>query len=280
MKHKAVYFFLLPGIIFISAFALLPMLQIVYYSLIDYTLMGSKDFNSFANYKQIFGDEKFWYVLLNSFLYLLVTPILIVLSLLLALLLRENKRISVILRSVYFLPVVTPLVIAGIIWRWIFAEETGLMNFILSFAGIDNVQWLSSFPQNMISVMIVTVWRGAGYYMMIFLAGLAVLPKELEEAAELDGAGYFQKIFMIILPQLKYVVTLVFVVSAASALKIFTELYVMIPGSPLDNKTIVYYLFKEAFERFDFGVSAAAGVILFIITLGFSYTNIKLMERS
>lgn len=279
MKNKAVYFFLLPGIIFLVIFALLPMIQIFYFSLIDFTLIGSRSYNAFGNYIKLFEDERFWHVFLNSFLYLAVTPLLIIVSLLLALLLRENKKISIILRSVYFLPVVTPLVIAGIIWRWIFAEDTGLMNYLLSIINISNIQWLSSFPENMISVFIVTIWRGAGYYMMIFLAGLAVLPKEIEEAAEIDGAGYIGKVIYIIIPQLKYVISLVFVVSAASALKIFTELYVMIPGAPMDNKTIVYYLFSEAFERFDFGVSSAAGVILFLITLGFSVANIKLMEH-
>jgi putative chitobiose transport system permease protein len=115
---------------------------------------------------------------------------------------------------------------------------------------------------------------------MLFLAGLAIIPKELEEAATLDGANKFQQAIHIIIPQLKPTLILVFVISSAAAIKIFTELYIMIPGAPMSNKTLVYFLFKEAFEKFDFGYSSAVGIVLFIITLGFSYTNVRLMEKN
>jgi putative chitobiose transport system permease protein len=127
--------------------------------------------------------------------------------------------------------------------------------------------------------MIVTVWRGFGYYMMIFLAGLAVIPKELEEASRIDGANRFQRVFHIIIPMLKPTLILIFVLSSTAAIKIFTELYIMIPGTPDSNKTLVYFMYKQAFENFDFGYGSAAGVIIFILTMGFSYINIKLMEE-
>lgn len=280
MSSKAtVYLFLLPAIIFLGLFALLPMAQIACYSFFEHNMITEKSFVGLDNYAELLSDENFWKVLLNSFLYLLVTPALIVISLTLAIAIREVTRLNNFFRTLYFLPVITPLVIAGIIWRWIFTEDTGLFNYLLSLFGISKVKWLSEYPQNMLSVMIVTVWRGFGYYLMIFLAGLALVSKELEEAAVLDGASKMQRVFHILLPQLKPSITLVFVISSASALKIFTELYIMIPGSPMSNKTLVYYLFTEAFVRFNFGYGSAAGVVLFLLTLGFSYANVKLTTR-
>lgn len=277
MNNKApAYLFLFPAFLFLGMFALLPMAQIAYYSFFENNLITPEVFVGLDNYAELVSDQNFWSVLLNSFIYLLVTPVLIIISLTLAIAVREETRMNNFFRTLYFLPVITPLVIAGIMWRWIFTEDTGLLNYLLSLLGIGKVSWLSESPQNMFSVMILTVWRGFGYYMMIFLAGLALVSRELEEAAELDGASRLQKVFHIILPQLKPSITLVFVISSASALKIFTELYIMIPGSPMANKTLVYYLFTEAFERFNFGYSSAAGVLLFILTLGFSYANVKI----
>ncbi len=275
-KNNRIYFFLFPAFVFLGLFALLPMAQIFYYSFFENNLITENIFVGFDNYTELISDANFWQVLLNSFIYLAVTPVLIIISLTLAIAVREETRFNRFFRTVYFLPVITPLVIAGIIWRWIFAEDTGLLNYLLSVTGIENVKWLSASPQNMFSVMILTVWRGFGYYLLIFLAGLALVSKELEEAAELDGATKFQRSWYILLPQLKPSIILVFVISSASALKIFTELYIMIPGSPMSNKTLVYYLFTEAFERFNFGYSSAAGVVLFVITLAFSYANVKL----
>ena len=217
--------------------------------------------------------------LLNSFLYILATPVLIIISLTLALSLRDAGRKNSFLRSIYFFPVITPIVIAGIIWRWILSEDYGLMNYILSLVGVDKLRWLSVYPVNLLSVILLTVWRGFGYFMMIFLAGLMIIPRELEESAMLDGAGKFKQVIHIIIPQLKPVITFVFVISSSAAIKIFTEIYILIPGTPMNNKSLVSFLFREAFERFEFGLSSAAGVILFIISLAFAYMNIRLMEK-
>lgn len=280
MKNKTAYIFLTPAILFLLAFAVIPVVQVFYFSFTSYNIFEEAVFNGFDNYIRLFNDSRFLYALLNSFLFVLVTPVIIFISLSLALILRENSNTNKIIRSLFFLPVITPIVIAGIFWRWIFTEDTGIMNYILSMFGFSPVQWLTGYPQNLFSVMILTVWRGFGYYMMIFLAALTVLPKEVEEAAEIDGAGRLQKIFYIIIPSIKNTLVLVFVLSGAAAVKIFTELYIMIPGAPASNKTLVYYMYKHAFERFDFGYGSAAGIIIFLLTMGFSYMNIKLLEGS
>ena len=279
MKSKAVYWFLLPAFLMLIFFAFFPALQVFYYSFLDYNVFNGNTFIGLQNYSKLFSDPNFWDAFKNSLIFLIVTPVLMILSLMLALMIREKSGTSSFFRSLFFLPVVTPIVIAGIIWRWIFAEDTGLMNYLLSLASIPQVPWLTNYPVNLGSIMILTIWRGFGYYMMIFLAGLAIIPKELEEASRLDGANKLQQIHHIIIPELKPTLLLIFVISSTNAIKIFTELYIMIPGTPASNKTLVYYLYKHAFERFDFGFDSAAGVIIFILTLGFSIINVKLLDK-
>lgn len=280
MKNNKAFLFFLPAFIFLLLFSLIPMFQIFYYSFLEYNLAEEGKFIGINNYLKLFSDDNFWATFVNSLLYIFVTPVLIIISLSAALLVRNLNSLGKIFRSIYFFPVITPLVIAGIIWRWLFAEDFGLINYLLSLFNINKINWLSEYPTNMISIMILTVWRGFGYYMMIFLAGLALIPKEIEESAKIDGANIFQQVFHIIIPQLKPTIIFVFVVSSAAAVKIFTEIYIMIPGAPMHNKTLVSFLFREAFERFNFGYSSAIGVLLFIITLGFSFINIRLMEKN
>jgi putative chitobiose transport system permease protein len=279
MKSLKAYLFLFPALLFISFFILIPVLQVIYYSFLDYNFFGESSFTGFNNYSALWNDPDFWSALINSLIFLIVTPVMMILSLLLALAVREQNRKSRFFRTVFFIPVITPVVIAGIIWRWIFAEDTGLMNYLISLFSFSPISWLTNYPVNLVSVMIVTIWRGLGYYMMLFLAGLAVIPPETEEAGLLDGASPLQQIFYIIIPMLKPVITLIFVISSASAIRIFTELYIMIPGTSASNKTLVYYMFTQAFEYFDFGTGSAAGVIVFLLTVSFSYINIRYMER-
>lgn len=278
MKSRYAYLFLLPAILFLTVFYLIPSIQVFYFSLLNFNVFGAKSFAGLNNYSRLLSDSNFWYAVLNSGLFTLVTPVLMFISLLLALVVRENSTKNKFLRAIFFMPVVTPIVIVGIIWRYIFSEDAGLMNFLLSIFSFSPIPWLTEYPPNLLSIMIVTIWRGFGYYMMIFLAGLAVIPKELEEASIIDGANRTQRLFHIIVPMLKPTLILVFVLSATAAIKIFTELYIMIPGTPDSNKTLVYFMYKQAFENFDFGYGSAAGIIIFLLTIAFSYINIKLME--
>jgi len=278
MRGHAAYLFLLPAALFLGLFALVPTAQIVWYSLQHYSIFRPGAFAGAANYLRLAADPVFWSTFVNSLLMVLVTPVLMVLSLALALLVRDLGRGSKFFRAALFLPVVTPVVIAGIVWRWIFAEDNGLMNHLLALAGLPFVPWLTVYPVNLAAVMIVTLWRGVGYYMMIFLAGLAAIPREVEEAGTIDGAGPLQQAVHILVPMLRPTLTLVFVVSATAAVRTFTEVYVLIPGAPASNKTLVSHLYLQAFERFDFGAGSAVAVVVLLLTLAFSYVNVRLME--
>jgi len=280
MKRYVPYLFLAPAVGLLLFFVAVPMGQICYYSFLRYSFFHEHSFAGLENYRRLFADAAFWRTLMNSFVYVLVTPVLMALSLMLALTVRRAMRGAALFRLAYFIPVVTPIVIVGIIWRWMFAEETGIVNYLLSLVSLQPVKWLSQYQTNILSIMILTVWRGIGYYMMIFLAGLALIPKEIDEAGRIDGATTFQHAVHITLPMLKPTLVLVFVISSTAAIKIFTELYIMIPGAPIGNKTLVALLYRHAFERFDLGYGSAVGMVLFGATLAFSYVNIRLMERT
>lgn len=279
VKKNIIFLAVLPGISFIITFSIIPAFMAAAVSLFKINFFEPSEFVGLKNFIRLFGDKYFYQTLLNSLIYLLVTPILALISLSLGLLVRELKSGQQFFKTIYFLPVVTPIVISGIIWRFIFNEDFGLLNYFLSSFLNQKIHWLSSYPENVISVMILTIWRGFGYYLIIFLAGLMAISKDTEEAAVLDGAGFFTRMFFITIPQLKPTLTLVLVLSGTAAIKIFTELYILIPGAPLSHKTLVYYLYRQAFEKFDLSYGSAIGIIIFLLTIGFSYLNIKLIEK-
>jgi putative chitobiose transport system permease protein len=279
MRKFTPYFFLAPALALLGFFVIIPMGQVFYFSLLQYSFFTEHRFVGMDNYLRLAGDPNFWWTLFNSFVFTLVTPVLMFISLVLALAVRNLIRSAGVVRLILFLPVITPIVVVGIMWRWIFTEETGMVNYLLSLISVDRIRWLTEYPTNIAGTMILTIWRGMGYYMMLFLAGLAIIPREIEEASVLDGINYRQQVWHIILPMLKPTLLFILVVSSTSAIKIFTELYILIPGAPVANKSLVSFLYLQAFERFDFGYGSAIGMVLFVITLTFSYVNVRLLER-
>ena len=226
------YLFLLPAAAILGVFVLWAMVQVVFYSFTRYTAFRGPDPVGLENYHRLVSDGKFWFCLINSFLYLLVTPALVLLSLQSALVVHAGLRYAKGLRVLLFLPVVTPAIVAAIAWRLVLNEDTGLLNSMLGWLGLGPVYWLSAKPWTLISAMLVTLWRGFGYYMMIFLAGLVAVPRELEEAATIDGAGRAGVLWYVTLPALRPLIALVVVISSISALKVFDELYVTIRARP------------------------------------------------
>ena len=272
------YLFLLPAATILGVFVLWAMVQVLYYSFTRYTAFQGPEPVGLENYRRLFADERFWFCLLNSFLYLLVTPAVIYLSLQAALVVHAGLRFAKGLRVILFLPVVTPAIVAAVAWRLMLNENSGLLNSILGVLDLGPVYWLSAKPYTLISAMLVTIWRGFGYYMMIFLAGLVAVPRELEEAATIDGAGRAGVLWHVTLPALRPLITLVVVISSISALKVFDELYVTIRGAPISHQTAVPLIYDTAFERGDYGYASAIGVTLFVVVLVFSLIQLKVTE--
>lgn len=282
LRRDAVpYLFLLPALVIFGVFVFFPAARIFLLSFTRYSFVHEPVWVGLENYARLAADPTFRFALLNSFLYLLVTPALIVVSLGVAFLLDAKVRGVKFFRALYFLPVVTPMIVVGIIWQWMLNEDVGLVNYALIASGLTSqkVNWLTSYPLNLFSVMFVTAWKGVGYFAVIFLAGLLTIPKETEEAAAIDGANALQQLIYVKLPLLKPSIVLVAIISSISALKVFDELYVMIPGAPSAEKTLVPLIYQVAFLDFQLGYAAAISVVLFVVTMLFSYVNIRYWER-
>ncbi len=270
------YAFLAPAAAVLGVFFLGAVVQVVYYSCTRFTAFRGPDFVGFENYARALASERFWRCLVNSVAYLAVTPALIVLSLMAAMIVEAHARAGRWLRLIFFLPVVTPTVVAALAWKLLFNEDSGLLNTLLGAAGLPRIGWLSQHPWTLLSAMTVTLWRGFGFYMMVFLAGLMSVPRELKEAASIDGAGRWGVFRTVTLPALRPSIVLVFVVSSISALKVFDELFVLVKGAPITQQTVVPLLYRIAFEEGDYGLASAVGLMLFVVILVFSLINLRL----
>jgi len=276
------YLFLLPACAIIGAFVLYPMLHAIGASLTDYNMITESHFVGLANYEKLARDPFFWNSLQNTLIYLaVVVPFLVIAPIFLALLVNKSLAGIKVFRAIFYLPVITSLVVTGLIWKWVY-EEHGILNYFLISSGItdDPVAFLTDPTHALFSVMAVTIWTGLGYYMVIYLAGLQSIPRHLYEAAEVEGISKWQQTLHITIPLLKPSIAVVAVMSSIAAMKVFEEVYVMTQGGPLDaTKTLVYFIYQSAFEEFDMGYAAAAGVVLFLLTLGLSLVNLLVLRK-
>ena len=273
--------FLLPACTVIGAVVLYPALRVLAMSFTDYNMINAPQAVGVANYLRLWADPLFWSALRNTGLYLVVVvPILVVLPALLAILVNRPLPGLTLFRAALYLPVVTSLVISALVWKWMYAEQ-GLLNEFLLRTGLidDPVRFLTEPENALLSVMAVTIWSGLGYYMVIYLAGLQAIPAQLLEVAEVEGVSRRQQIQYIILPLLKPQMAVVAVMSSMAAMKVFEEVYVMTQGGPLDSsKTLVFHLYESAFVEFEMGYAAAAGVVLFMLTLALSLLNLRMLR--
>ena len=275
------FLFLLPAGVILGVFFFIPFF--------DSFLLSFQNFDNslyhpvwvgFENYRQLLLSPVFWQVLWNTFVFMVVAvPVLVVLPIIIAVLLSQTLRGITIYRVISYIPVIISIVVAGIAFKWLYSYE-GLLNYFISFFGIPKVEWLTSPDVAIYSVIVLTVWKGLGYYAMIYLAALTTAPKELYEACDIDGASVLRKHLAITIPHLMPTIALVAVISSISAMKVFVEIYVMTQGGPMNStKTIVYYIYQKAFENLDIGVASACGIILLIITMGLSVFNVKFFEN-
>ena len=277
------YLFLAPALALLAIFVLYPIAAVVVYSFTDFDIMTPPEFIGLDNYSQLLGDDTFWLALQHSFIYLLVTPILIVLSIALAIMVNRRLRGVSVFRALYFVPAVAGSIAIGLSWRWLF-ERTGFVNGVLQWLGLieEPIQWLATPSLVLPLAMLLTIWAGVGYYAVIFLAGLQNIPEELYDAARIDGCNDWQKHRHVSLPGLRPQIVFVFVISSLAALKVFDEIYVLTnrTGGILDSGvTMVFYLWKQAFQLNHAGYAAAIAIVLLIVTLGFSIVNVRLLER-
>jgi putative chitobiose transport system permease protein len=273
--------FLVPGCAVISLVVIYPALKALALSFTDFNMVTPAQHVGWANYARLWADPFFWGALQNTALYLaVVVPTLVVVPIFLALLVNKALPGLAFFRAALYVPVITSLVVSGLVWKWVF-EEKGLLNHALVSTGLvtSPVAFLTQPGTALFAVMAVTVWAGLGYYMVIYLAGLQAIPRQLYEVASVEGVSPWQQTLHITLPLLKPQMALVAVMSSIGAMKVFEEVYVMTQGGPLDStKTLVFYLYEAAFVDFDMGYAAAVGVVLFVITLVLSLVNLRLLR--
>jgi putative chitobiose transport system permease protein len=275
------YLFLLPAIAFLSLTSFLPIFQAIYLSFTNYDFIGNPNFIGWENFTKLWSDRTFWKVMNNTLIYLIfVVPSLVILSLVLAILVNQKLRSIKFFRAIYYFPVIVSVVVAGIAWKWVYAEN-GILNYFLSIISWQTVKipWLTNPQTAIFAIMAVVIWRGIGYYMVIYLAGLQAIPADLYEAAAIDGSDGWQKHFDITIPLMQPYIILVSIISSISAMKIFEEVYIMSQGGPANStKTVVYYLYDKGFTSLEMGYASAIGVFLFLIIFVISILTFKFIN--
>lgn len=279
-KARHAWLFLFPTGILLTIFTLLPALAALGISFTNYNVFQPLEWVGLDNFKRAFTDSEFWNALRNTFYYwILVTPALVVLPVFLAILVNQKLMAIKLYRLVYYFPALVSVVITAILWNWLFASD-GIFNYALSLIGINPVDWLTSKKYVMLSLAMVTIWQGLGYYMLFYLAGMQSVPTDLYEAAELDGANFWQKHLHITFPMLKPIIFFTAVISTMSAFKEFTLMLTMTEGGPIGaSKTVVYIVFEKAFKQLEMGYASAISFILFIIILILTLLNKRTLDK-
>ncbi len=277
------WLFLAPALVLIAVFVIYPIGAVFFYSFTDYDIVTPPTVIGLDNYQRLLRDSVFWKALTNSVVYLLVTPIIIALSIGLAIAVNRRLRGIHIYRALFFVPAVSGSIAIGLSWRWLFDRNVLINSVLITLGVIDTpVQWLTEPSLVLPIAMLLTIWAGFGYYAVIFLAGLQNIPDELYDAAVIDGAGTLRKHWHVTLPGLRPQIAFVGVISSLAALKVFDEIYVLTnkTGGILDSGvTIVFLLWREAFRQTHAGYAAAIAIVLLAITLVFSIVNVRLLER-
>lgn len=269
------YAFLAPSLIIFLIFRHGPAIVGLILGLFDWSIVDPPRFIGLKNFIDLYNDPIFWRALWNTFYYtILSVPTDIILSLCLALALNRQLRGVWLFRLAYFTPVVTATAIVAIIWRWLYMPN-GLINGVLQQVGFSPVAWLSDPNWALPAIAIMAVWKHIGYNMLIFIAGLQAIPIDFEEAARIDGANRWQILRYITLPLLRPVFVLVTILTTISSFQVFDSAYVMTNGGPYyATTTLVYYIYSNAFDRYQMGYAAAIAFVLFIIIL-----TVSLIQR-
>jgi putative chitobiose transport system permease protein len=278
------YLFLLPALMILGVTVFYPAFQAFSLSFTQYDLDLSQapQWVGLKNFQRLAQDRVFWQTLTNSFLYLLgVVPVLVLAPLALAILVNQKLRGMAFFRMAYYTPVIISMVVAGIAWKALYTND-GIFNQLLKMIGFSQgIPWLTSPQLALWSVMVVTIWKGLGYYMVIYLAGLQSIPVELYEAAAIDGSDGWQKHWDITLPLMRPYLLLVAVISSISAMKVFEEVYIMTQGGPLNySKTVVYYVYERAFQDLEINYASAIGLVLFVFILILSLINFRVSRNA
>ncbi|MCM3632841.1 MULTISPECIES: carbohydrate ABC transporter permease [Paenibacillus] len=268
------YLFVAPPVLGFLIFGLTPMLFSIFISFQKWDMISTPSWVGFENYIELFKDEKVFKSLFNTVYLMIGIPIGMALSLLLAILMNRSIKGISFLRTMYYLPVISPIIAVSLLWQWILNQDYGLLNHVLwNWFGIKGPNWLGDAAWVKPSLILIGLWGGLGGNMVLYLAGLQSVSSTYYEAAEIDGANGWQKFMRITLPLLSPIHFFVLVMGIIGAFQSFSQIYVLaVDGGPeYSGATIVYYIFQHAFKYFNMGFASAAawllGILIFIVTL-------------
>jgi sn-glycerol 3-phosphate transport system permease protein len=274
------YALLLPSAVFLVAFTYWPVVQVIRESL---TVKGFRSNAHWGlnNYTSLFGDPHFATAVLNNAVYAVATIVpSLAIALLFALALQETTRVSSTLRTLVALPMLIPLVAAAALFAFIFLPNAGLLDSWLARFGLVETNWLGDPSLALGSIIAITVWKNAGYYMLFFLAGLAGIPGDLLDAARLDGAGAVQRFRHVTLPLLGPTFAFVLVIATLNALTQVDQVIVLTQGGPSDSTLLIlYYIYQQAQQNFDTGRAAAATVVSVGFLFALAMISLRRLER-
>ena len=278
------WLFIAPALLFVGAFVLVPLVQLVNISFTNTSLLGGGRYIGFENYARIWNDSAFWRALWFTVKYtLILTPILMGLGFVLALLTVENTPLKKLTRGVIFLPVVIGLGSSSLLWFWLLDQQVGLFNRFLVDLHIisEPIVWFISADLAFWAVAVSITWKFVGFGMVLFVAGIQSISGEIMEAAVIDGAGYWTRVRRIVVPLSRRIVLLTTLISAIGSMLAFDQFYIMTSGAPRGQTfTAVYLIYQNSFVNFKLGYGAALSIVLTLIVLAFSTLQIVLTARS
>ena len=272
-EHRIALLFVAAPILGFTIFTLYPLGYSVYASLHDMNGLGYQAFIGLDNYVKAFNDPYFWQALGNTFFLMLGIPIGLILSLILAIAMNRRMPGRSVFRAIYYVPVVSSLAAIAILWQWAYNGDFGLVNQMLAIVGIDGPNWLQDPVWAKPAIIIMAVWKGLGYSMLLYLAAIQSVPRSLYEAASIDGANNWRQFWSITFPMVRPVTFFLVVTNIIGGAQIFTEINIMTPtgGPEWSTASIVWYIWQKAFKNLQMGYASSMavllGIIIFVVTL-------------
>ncbi|WP_447763165.1 carbohydrate ABC transporter permease [Sphingopyxis panaciterrae] len=286
-EARAAWVMSAPALTAITIFFAIPVIASLFLSFTDFDIyaladIGNLRFVGLQNYERLLENPLFWKATMNTLLFVVVgTPFVVVLSLFAAMLVNSRwLQWKPVWRVALFAPYVTTLVATAVVWRYLLHTRYGLVNYLLSFFGVGPIDWLGSPTASLPAILLFVGWKTFGYNMIIFLAALQTVPRELDEAARIDGAGWFTRLRHVTLPAIAPTVLLVSVLTVAAMFQLFAEPYVMTQGGPAQSTvTILYFMYEEGFKWWNLGSGAAVAFLLFLCILAVTLVQLRLAKR-
>ncbi|MEV5516712.1 sugar ABC transporter permease [Streptomyces flaveolus] len=274
--------FVLPFLVFFGLFLVWPVVQGLWMSLTDASLsLRGTEFVGFANYAEAFGDPDVWSSLGNTVFFTVISCVpLVLVALAMALLVHSGLAGQWVWRLAYFAPYLLPVTVVTLIWTWLYQPDIGLGNQLLTSLGLEPVGWLSDESVAMWSVAALTVWWTVGFNFLLYLAALQSLPVTYDEAAALDGAGAWRRLWSVTLPQLRHTTVLVAILQMLASLKVFDQIYILTKGGPNGStRPILEYVYDVGFTGYRLGYASAVSYVFFAIVIVISVVQLRFFRQ-